>query len=483
MQKKERLKLIPDIAHSCKKIVHMKKQKTENLKIQFKDGSIVNGEIYYFRQQITPYKWTIEFTASIFDKVEFTSGDMFECLTMLRKELVKYNCLLLCNGARLDVYPSGMCRDMGDGLVAYVSKPGEIVREEDLVYIFDYAEPELIASVEEQYNFHVSRINSKLHNPKVLKIQHNNGSIIEGEIIQYIGAKPCKIKFTSSVTIDIECININYFECLIDFRKKLADLYYRTLCNGARLDSYVFPKDLQMVNGDMVFLLNHREIPDEHDWVSIFDYAEAKSIASIEDQKKYYESWLDSIKSIPFSAYGDYGTYKFPELYFRLVKIGDLPLMWIFEIEDESQKKRSRALSLISPEQVEKIGSLKGEAIIGFITGKSLSIDNFTSNRVCKDFIQKVIAAEAPKDRELQTAALEQQAGWLYIIDNRVADLERAETSPEDILGVFEIKDGRIVANSYQPNENYLIFGNNGLMQLPASLHKSLIKALESLSD
>jgi hypothetical protein len=483
MEKDERLKSIPDIVHSCKKMVCMKKKKIENVKIQCKNGSIIDGIISYSRQQTTPYKWKIEFTSSIIDRMEFTSEDMFECLTKLRQKLVKYNCLLLCNGARLDVYPSGMCRDMGDGLVAHISKPGKSVNEEDLVYIFDYAEPELIASVEEQYNFHASHINSKLHKPKILKIQHESGSTFEGQIIQYIGTKPCKIKFTSPVTIDIECINVNYFECLIDFRKKLADLYYRPLCNGARLDSYVFLKDLQMVNGDMVFRLDHGKIPDENDWVSIFNDANPNLIASVEDQRKYYESWLNSIKSIQFSTYGDYGIYKFPELYFRLVRIGDLPLMWIFDIENEPYKKRSRALSPISPEQVETIGSLKGEGIIGFIDGKVLSIDNFTPNRVFKEFMQTVIASEAPKDSELQTAALEQQAGWLYIIDNRVADLDRAETSPEDILGVFEIKEGRIVANSYQPNENYLIFGNNGLMQLPASLHESLITALISLSD
>jgi hypothetical protein len=185
-------------------------------------------------------------------------------------------------------------------------------------------------------------------------------------------------------------------------------------------------------------------------------------------------------------------------LYFRVIKIGDLSLMWLFEIdpsnyqnigdrvnqsEDSDNPEKLRALSPLSPEQVEQIGSLKGEAILGFITGETLSLEYFSPNKVFKDFTQKVIASQAPKDSELQTAALEQQVGWLYIIDNRAADLEREETSPEDILGVFEIKDGRIVANSYQPNENYLLFGNNGLMQLPASLHESLVKALISLSD
>jgi hypothetical protein len=148
-----------------------------------------------------------------------------------------------------------------------------------------------------------------------------------------------------------------------------------------------------------------------------------------------------------------------------------------------NELERLGALSLLSPEQVEKIGTLKGEAILGFITGEQLSLEYFHPNRIFIDLLQNVVGSEALKDPELQTAAIKQKQGYIYIIDRRVADSLEEETSSEDILGAFEIKDGRIVANSYQPNENYLIFGNNGLMQLPASLHESLITALISLSD
>jgi hypothetical protein len=114
-------------------------------------------------------------------------------------------------------------------------------------------------------------------------------------------------------------------------------------------------------------------------------------------------------------------------LYFRVIKIGDLSLMWLFEIdpsnyqnigdrvnqsEDSDNPEKLRALSPLSPEQVEQveqIGSLKGEAILGFITGETLSLEYFSPNKVFKDFTQKVIASQAPKDSELQTAALEQQ--------------------------------------------------------------------------
>ncbi len=174
--------------------------------------------------------------------------------------------------------------------------------------------------------------------------------------------------------------------------------------------------------------------------------------------------------------------------------------MWLFDINysdlpdfihnipqttenNNDELDKLRALSLLSPKQVEKIGTLQSEAILGFITGEQLSLDYFHPNRIFIDLLQNVVESEAPTDPELQAAAIEQKQGYIYIIDRRVADRAEEETSPEDILGAFEIKDGRIVPNSYQPNENYLIFGNNGLMQLPASLHEALIEALMSLPN
>jgi hypothetical protein len=152
-------------------------------------------------------------------------------------------------------------------------------------------------------------------------------------------------------------------------------------------------------------------------------------------------------------------------------------------IESNAELKRLGALSLLSPEQVEKIGALKGQAILGFVTGEQLSLEYFYPNRIFIDLLQNVVGSEAPKDPQLQAAAIEQKQGYIYIIDRRVADRLEEKTSPEDMLGAFEIKDGQILDNSYQPNENYLIFSNNGLMQLPASLHEALVNSLLSLKS
>jgi hypothetical protein len=459
------------------------------LKIQNEQGFVIDSQIEYSSSSWR--KWTLEFKSPITEKLSFTEVDVFECLTQLRIELSKYGYKPLCAGARLDVYPSGMDRDMGNGLVAEVisSEPANDWKDVQHIGIFDYAEPDLIVSVEEQLNYYASQFDLNYE----FNIQHRNGSIIEGLMHERVVSDPNKMKFTSSVTPDIEVCDENKFECLKKIRIELEKHDYYPLCNGARIDTYILPIDLED-NGFWLHILTPGKLPNKEDVVETFDDAIPDLIASIVEQEKNYKSWLNSIKSVPMSDYGRYAIYNLSELYFRLIKVGDLPLMWLFDVDSSTQfnldnkanksaqnddhKEKLRALSPLSPEQVEQIGSLKGEAILGFITGEILNLEYFRPNKVFKDFIQTVVASEAPKDSEIKVAALEQKEGWLYIIDNRVENLDREETSPEDILGAFEIKDGLIVANSYQPNENYLLFGNNGLMQLPSSLHEALIKAL-----
>ena len=122
----------------------MSSENTQLLKIQDKQGFIHNGEINYFGSG-----WpncTLEFTSLITEKLSFTEQDLFECLTQLRLELAKYGYKLLCAGARLDVYPSGMDRDMGCGQSAQVIGSGHTGDLKDVQHIgiFDYAEPDLI---------------------------------------------------------------------------------------------------------------------------------------------------------------------------------------------------------------------------------------------------------------------------------------------------------------------------------------------------
>jgi hypothetical protein len=74
--------------------------------------------------------------------------DYFECLLAVRSRLQTEGIRVCCQGARRDVWPSSMARDMGSGLAAYVltSAPGR----PELVPVFDPADVALIGTVEEQ---------------------------------------------------------------------------------------------------------------------------------------------------------------------------------------------------------------------------------------------------------------------------------------------------------------------------------------------
>lgn len=77
-------------------------------------------------------------------------ADYFEALVTIRRELEAEGARVICQGARRDVWPSGMARDMGAGLKAYVLVPGQRPTRDDLVGIFEAADPSLIGTVAEQ---------------------------------------------------------------------------------------------------------------------------------------------------------------------------------------------------------------------------------------------------------------------------------------------------------------------------------------------
>lgn len=154
--------------------------------------------------------------------------------------------------------------------------------------------------------------------------------------------------------------------------------------------------------------------------------------------------------------------------------------MWLLDIEDTSQGEKRKVLSPLSLEEISKIGELRQEAIIGSVTGENLCTENFRPNQLFIDFMQNIIKTKAPQDYSVQNAALQQKEGWLYIIDCRALNASQEETSPEDIIGAFEVKNGKIIPNSYQPNINHSILSINGLFQLPPPLDMLLFEAIRS---
>jgi hypothetical protein len=76
--------------------------------------------------------------------------DYFACLISVRRELEAEGLVVCCQGARKNVWPSGMGRDMGAGLVAYVLTIGRAPRRDEQVQVLAPADAELIGTVTEQ---------------------------------------------------------------------------------------------------------------------------------------------------------------------------------------------------------------------------------------------------------------------------------------------------------------------------------------------
>jgi hypothetical protein len=85
--------------------------------------------------------------------VEAEASDLFAALCQVRRQLEARDVVLCCAGARRDVWPSGMARDMGQGLKAYQLSLPRTAERPPLVGIFDPASSEDVGTVAEQEAF------------------------------------------------------------------------------------------------------------------------------------------------------------------------------------------------------------------------------------------------------------------------------------------------------------------------------------------
>jgi hypothetical protein len=85
--------------------------------------------------------------------VESAATDFFQALCGVRELLAQDGLIPFCYGASLNVFPSGMARDMGRGLKAYKLVEGRQARMDDLVGIFAEGPDVIPASVAAQEQF------------------------------------------------------------------------------------------------------------------------------------------------------------------------------------------------------------------------------------------------------------------------------------------------------------------------------------------
>ena len=85
--------------------------------------------------------------------IRASAPDFFEALCRIRRELEKEGLVPFCYGASLNVFPSGMGRQMAAGLAAYKMVMNQAATLEQLVNIFDQCPDIIPASVEKQRQY------------------------------------------------------------------------------------------------------------------------------------------------------------------------------------------------------------------------------------------------------------------------------------------------------------------------------------------
>ncbi|NJK65057.1 MAG: hypothetical protein HC921_22205 [Synechococcaceae cyanobacterium SM2_3_1] len=83
------------------------------------------------------------------------ADDLFECLRIIRQQLeIERGYKILCKGAKQNVHPSSLSRQMNGGVSAYELTMGSPARMECIINIFDEANPEEVDTVDHQMEFY-----------------------------------------------------------------------------------------------------------------------------------------------------------------------------------------------------------------------------------------------------------------------------------------------------------------------------------------
>jgi hypothetical protein len=122
------------------------------------------------------------------------------------------------------------------------------------------------------------------------------------------------------------------------------------------------------------------------------------------------------------------------------------------------------------------------EAVVGsWAKSDERTAERFRLNPAFVEFMHDVIETVAPDDAGFKGAAREQGEGWVAIIDLRTPEGPQGNVPPEDIIGAFKIKRGKILRDSYWRNDRHRLYTRNGVVQLPPTLRDALVEALRSL--
>jgi hypothetical protein len=140
-------------------------------------------------------------------------------------------------------------------------------------------------------------------------------------------------------------------------------------------------------------------------------------------------------------------------------------------------------VTVVPPETLMTRGLIP-EAIIGVLTqplddDDAITPDNFARNSVFVAFLHDVIARHGPQQPGLVAEAARIGNGTVAIIDGRTPTPE-GPVPPEDIMGAFVAKGGKIETGSYVASPYHRILTVNGFFQLDGGLMDCLLGELEA---
>lgn len=152
---------------------------------------------------------------------------------------------------------------------------------------------------------------------------------------------------------------------------------------------------------------------------------------------------------------------------------------FIYDVDLDGQPKRY--LSPLPNEVVIQLG-LPTEAIMGELIGnvEEITTDNFRMNPVFREFLQWVIEKHARLFQDLIAEGKRQKDGIVCVLDLRTPT-PGGPVLPEDIIGVFEVKDGELVR--FVGSSKYVLVGQNGLTKLNDDIRAKLIDELTVLAQ
>lgn len=155
----------------------------------------------------------------------------------------------------------------------------------------------------------------------------------------------------------------------------------------------------------------------------------------------------------------------------------------VYRVTVGEGEERQEILTFLSPTEIDAAGGLSGRAAVGALRGPGTDLvpENFRANQLFVDFLHEIVRTRAPLLGLYIAEAERAGDGWLHVRDFRAAG-EDGEFAKIDVIGSFEIAEGRIVPDSYVPNGSYRILGPHGLPLLPADLHGAILRAMRKLT-